>query len=315
MSPASSPTSEHVAELLRVYTELPADYVPRLHVGSVVGTSTVSPGMLRVTLGGDDLRDFPTSGIGDEYVRLFFPDAHRETVWPRLISNSCEYPDDAAPLPMRTYTIRAHRPGEVDIDFVIHPGGIAADWAAAAEPGQQVGITPPRHLYQRPDWAHRQILLADEPALPAALRIAELTAHLIPTTVIGEVRGAHCQIEADTDAAVEYIWLRGSGNGHAPSSLEKVLRRTEIDEQTFVWVASETRINRATRKLLRHDRKRPADGYRTVGYWIDNSEEWESRYAALAPEIRAHLDALYESSQGSEEIVDEVFRIYEAAGL
>lgn len=34
----------------------------------------VTAGMLRVTFGGPGMSDFPTTGVGDEYVRLFLPD-------------------------------------------------------------------------------------------------------------------------------------------------------------------------------------------------------------------------------------------------
>lgn len=80
--------------------------------------------MIRVTLGGDDLLDYPTTGIGDEYVRLFFPDeAHLEPRLPFVSGRGWDYEEGVEPSQMRTYTIRDHRPGEIDIDFVIHEGG------------------------------------------------------------------------------------------------------------------------------------------------------------------------------------------------
>lgn len=47
-------------------------YQPRIHLGVVTRTLRLGPGMVRVTLGGEDMRDYPTTGVGDEYVRLFF---------------------------------------------------------------------------------------------------------------------------------------------------------------------------------------------------------------------------------------------------
>ena len=46
----------------------------KLMTGTVLGRGNVTPGMVRVTLGGDGLRDFRSTGVGDEYVRFFFPD-------------------------------------------------------------------------------------------------------------------------------------------------------------------------------------------------------------------------------------------------
>lgn len=296
------------------YVGLGPEYEPRIHVAAVTAVRTITEGMLRVTLAGPDMADYPTSGIGDEYVRLFFPPNESAPIWPFLDGRGWDYPAGIEPMEMRTYTIRAHRPGEVDVDFVVHDGGVAAAWAAQATPGKRVGLTPPQPIYERPDWARRQILIADEPALPAALRIVELTSDDVETVVIAEVRGHANQVEAQHGNAF-YTWLRGSGNGHAPSSLVPALRRAALDDSTFVWVAGEARLTREARKYLRHERKMAAEAYRAVGYWIDNGEEWSARYEALGPEVHARLEALYESDRDTEEIMDEVFRVYEAAGL
>ena len=45
----------------------------KLLTGTVLGRRMVSPGMVRVTLGGEGLAGLKTTGVGDEYVRLFLP--------------------------------------------------------------------------------------------------------------------------------------------------------------------------------------------------------------------------------------------------
>ncbi|WP_292016681.1 siderophore-interacting protein [Marinobacter sp. HL-58] len=57
--------------------------------------------MLRITLGGDGLEDFP-QGQKSAYIKLLFLQG-----------------GDARPL-MRIYTIRKQRPEEIDVDFVMH---------------------------------------------------------------------------------------------------------------------------------------------------------------------------------------------------
>lgn len=297
------------------YPGLPGGYEPRIHRGIVTRTRRLGAGMVRITLGGEDMHNYPTTGIGDEYVRLFFPDMPDEDVrLPFVTERGWDFAGGVEPSQMRTYTIRNHRPGEVDIDFVEHDGGIAAVWALQARPGQQVGINPPKALYNRPGWARRQILVADEPALPAALRIAELTADGVETLVIVEVRGADYQLQAEADG-VAYTWLRGTGNGHGPSELVRTLQRATIDEQTYVWVASETRLTREARAYLRQKRALAKDAYKCVGYWTDRAEEWRVRYDELGQEFHAKVESLYDSDRDTEEIVDEVQRLYEAAGL
>ncbi|GAA3648065.1 siderophore-interacting protein [Microbacterium marinilacus] len=299
------------------YPGLPEDYAPRIHLGIVTATRRVGAGMLRITLGGHDMHDYPTTSVGDEYVRLFFPDRPEDDVrLPFATERGWDFADGVAPSEMRTYTIRAHRPGEVDIDFVEHDGGIAAAWAAQARPGQQVGVNPPKALYDRPVWARRQILVADEPALPAALRIAELTAADVPTTLVLEVRGTEHQLLPDAPGdAAEIVWLRGTGNGHAPSELAAAVRRADVADDAYVWVASETRVTREIRTHLRRERSLPADAYKIVGYWTDRAEEWRERYDALGEEFHNRVRELYDSDRETEEIVDEVQRLYEAAGL
>lgn len=293
-------------------------YVPRIHTAEVTGARRLGPGMVRVTLGGADMHDYPTTGVGDEYVRLFFPDEPEgEVRMPFLADRGWDFPEGVEPAPMRTYTIRDHRSGEVDIDFVVHEGGLAADWALQARPGQRLALNPPQALYGRPAEARRQLLVADEPALPAALRIAELTAHEVATTVLVELRAREnaLLIELGGEDPVRYRWLSGTGNGATPSQLVDALRREEIAEDTYVWVAGETRLTRQARSFLRHELSLPAAAYKCVGYWTDRAEQWRARYEELGEDFHERVRALYASDGDAEEIADEVQRMFEAVGL
>lgn len=296
---------------------------PRIHLATVTGITRLGPGMIRIHFGGEDLADYPTTGIGDEYVRLFFPDTPEEDIrMPFVTERGWDFPEGVEPAEMRTYTIRSHRPGAIDIDFVVHPGGIAAEWALAAKPGYQLALTQPRDLYDRHAGATAQVLIADEPALPAALRIAELTAHLLPTRIICEIRGHGNELvpvfpHGEPTPGVELTWLRGSGNGDRPSQIPDLLGRLDLpaDGSTFVWVAGETRVTRAVRRYLRHDLGLPAESYRVVGYWTDREEEWSAGYAALDPAVRAQIDALYASELDVDDAVDRVDQILTDVGL
>jgi NADPH-dependent ferric siderophore reductase len=44
------------------------------HLATVIRREMPSPGMVRLIFGGEGLRQFRSTGIGDEYLRLFFPD-------------------------------------------------------------------------------------------------------------------------------------------------------------------------------------------------------------------------------------------------
>lgn len=299
----------------QAYPHLPEEYAPRIHRAEVVAVHRIGPGMIRVVLGGADMDDYPTTGIGDEFVRLFFPEhPDYEAPSPFLTDRGWDYPPGAEPSPARIYTIRGHRPGEVDIDFVEHEGGIAAAWAMQARPGQQVALNPPKAIYNRPEHMRRQLLIADEPALPAALRIAELTAADVETHLLLEVRGEKYRLFADAPDA-EYTWVCGTGNGRAPSELARMLRRRGVDEETFVWVAAETKATRHIRTYLRQELGRSNESYTWRGYWTDKAEEWRARYDALGEDVRARIQALHASDRDGDEVLDEVQKLYEAAGL
>ena len=49
----------------------------------VVETNRLTTGMLRVTFGGPGLQEFLSTGVGDEYLRVFLPaDGQNEPTWP-----------------------------------------------------------------------------------------------------------------------------------------------------------------------------------------------------------------------------------------
>lgn len=294
------------------------DFVPRVHRAVARTIRRLSPGMIRVTLGGADMADFPTTAVGDEYVRLFFPDVPHDTVrLPRAEGRGWSYAEGTRESDMRTYTIRNHRKGEIDIDFVDHPGGVASTWANSVQPGNEIGIITPRALYSAPQSAGQQILVADEPALPAALRIAESSAQRIPTTIIAEVRGVDYRLHADVEGAdISYIWLHGSGNGHSPSQLLSVLERTPVAEDTYVWVATESRISRLARSHLRGTLNHERELFTCIGYWTDKSEQWSTAFDACGPQFREKIDALYaDTERDIELIIDDVNALYLDAGL
>jgi NADPH-dependent ferric siderophore reductase len=217
---------------------------------------------------------------------------------------------------MRTYTIRNHRPGEIDVDFVVHDGGVAANWAGHAHVGDELGLNAPKELYNLPANATHQVLIADEPALPAALRIAELSAGQVTTHIVCEVRNAQNKIEPSMPGT-RYTWLQGSGNGARPSQLAHIVRTLDLDSSgtTYVWVAGETRMTREIRTYLRKTLGLPNPAYKVVGYWTDKSEQWMQRYEALDQSVKDQIDELIANAEDLEVALDQVNEIYTRVGL
>ena len=86
----------------------------------------LTPNMIRIVFGGEDLRRFATSGDPDERLVVVLPrPGERETPAPvRQPDGTLDYPADDEP-EIRSYTVRrfdADKP-EMVVDFVRHVGG------------------------------------------------------------------------------------------------------------------------------------------------------------------------------------------------
>lgn len=301
----------------------------KFHRGEVTSVQRLTPGMIRVTVAGDGLVDFESSGIGDEYIRTFFPpgEDRQDLPLPIPTEKAWEWPEGATQSPMRNYTIRAHRPeiGEVDIDFVVHEGGVAAAWALAAEPGDLLGFNTPAGLYEAPADLQWQLLVADQTGLPAALRLAESAPEGVRTRVVLEVPDAEHEQPCDAPHA-EVRWIHG-GNGHGPSRLDEVIAAslqelvTTIDDDSadlpggYVWVAGETKVLRAVRRHLRKELKLPAERYKVVGYWTERAEEWRERFQSLDQGVKDELRDMWSEERDAEDITDDYEARLESLGL
>ncbi|MFI2209089.1 siderophore-interacting protein [Streptomyces sp. NPDC020141] len=268
----------------------------------VARVQPLSATMIRVTLTGGDLPGFTSTGVGDEYVRLFFPHGpdRSDLSLPVATESSWETPEGRPTAPMRTYTVRAVRPElhEIDVDFVVHDHGVAATWASAARPGDPVGLNSPTALYDPPADLTRQILVADLTGLPAVARILENTPDHITTRVIIEVPDEASALPLPAHPRTKVTWTYG-GNGHSPSRLGELIAAALPEDSdltgTYLWTAGETTALRAVRKHLRKTLALPTDRFKVVGYWVPNADTWTERWEALPATVKAELEALWEA--------------------
>src|SRR5882757_1353924 len=142
----------------------------------VLRTHLVTPRMTRVTLGGDELAGFPGDGP-DQRIKLFFPmPGQRRPAMPRASSGGPVWPPGEPRPVIRTYTVRRFNAaaGELDVDFVLHgEHGPAAAWAAAAAPGDWIGVSDPGGRYRPDPAALAHLVIGDESALPAIATVLE----------------------------------------------------------------------------------------------------------------------------------------------
>ncbi|KRF19786.1 hypothetical protein ASG90_20385 [Nocardioides sp. Soil797] len=229
----------------------------------------LTPKMVRLTLGGPDMDGFE-SHIADEHCKLVFPDADTgETRAPVQDGARLAWP---SPFPTcRDYTIRRYDAvaGEIDIDFVVHAGGVASEWAQSCEIGSTVWLAGPRPAMVVPPEFGFLVLLGDETALPAIGRwLSEMPADARGVVAV-EIDGPAEEQELPVPAGVTLTWLHR--DGAAPGSttlLGDFASSIELpsDVHSYVWAGGEAISLKPVRQWARSTghTKHQSD---ITGYW------------------------------------------------
>lgn len=241
----------------------------------VVGKDLVTPRMLRIRFGGDDLARFGL--FGSMHIRMLFPTSENpDPVWPVMGPNGLPaWPSETKRPISRAYTVRRldADAGWMDVDFVMHEDhGVASSWASHAAEGDVVGVLGPvgRPL-KAAGW---YVLGADETGLPA---VARLLAGLAPDTrgvAYIEVEDAAEEQELDRPDGFELRWLHRKGGPTDLSSGLSTLVCNEVwpeHEQTFGWFAAEASVARKVREHWRIVRGLGRDRTLVAGYWQRDS--------------------------------------------
>lgn len=199
-------------------------------------------------------------------MKILFADPHGQLPLPIQDGDKLIWP---RPLPVsREYTVRRYDidAGELDIDFVVHEGGLASAWATAVQPGDRIWIAGPPRGTVVPDVYDFYVLVGDETALPAIARFA----NELPATAAGRigviVHDPEEGQELIVPAGVEVTWLYRDADalGLVVNFLSAV--KPPAGARTYLWVAGEQRLLKAARDwaqthgVRRHDRH-------TTGYW------------------------------------------------
>ena len=186
----------------------------------------LSANFTRVTFTGPDLATFGTLGL-DQRINLVFPidgigfsdfgwndpqplpDGHWYSLW-RALPNEARNP-------LRVYTVRAIRPGdlELDVDFVTHGDGPAMRWLADATPGAELIVIGPDALSESShlgsDWhpgdAHQLLLVGDGTAAPAIAAILESLPEHLPAHAIIEIPDAADVLDLAVGPRVTVDWV------------------------------------------------------------------------------------------------------------
>ncbi|GAA1245895.1 hypothetical protein GCM10009676_34850 [Prauserella halophila] len=260
---------------------------------TVSATRRLTPHLLRVTLTGDDLDGFGTAAP-DQYVKVFFPhgDRTRPDLPPPIEGDTASWyrtylamPDDVRP-PMRTYTVRAFRPEqcELDLDFVLHPdGGPASTWASSARPGDEVALMGPHGIYAVPEDATWQLLVGDESAIPAIAAILEQLPRDACARVFIEVGDPADRFDLPSPAAdVDVRWIVRSPGSYGDAVLDAVRAADLPPAAPYAWLAGEAELVKFARRHLVRDRGVDKRAVTFTGYWRKGRSEEEIGRESLA---------------------------------
>lgn len=259
---------------------------------TVVRVQDLSPRLRRITLRVHDVEALDVKAAPDSAVGVYFPGGQG-----------------------RTSTVR-HCDGDLaTVDVVLHGHGVATGWATGAVPGDRVGLDHTRSWYAPGPDTDWQLLVADLSGLPAAARIIENLPDDIPVTAIVEVAAAQDLDYLPARANVTLVSSIGTGNGHAPSDLARMVGGLEQPGgRGYCWFAGEAAESRAVRKHLR-GAGWAIDQLDVTGYWRFDSQTWDARFAQVSEEVVAvwtRAVAEGKSHRAADEEFDEAL---ERAGL
>jgi NADPH-dependent ferric siderophore reductase len=258
----------------------------------VLRTAPLGPSMVRVTFGGTCLDGGPggfVSGGRDQRFKIFLPHPHQDApVMPADWSPDTWFNDWRALDPaergiMRSYTVRAQRPGELDADFALHPGGTsgpASRWASAARPGDRVVVLGPTGPDNggcdfRPPPGRPVVIAGDLTALPAiAGNLAWLPAGT-PARVLVETPHPGDRQDLPSDADAEIGWVPAGG-------LLDAVRGASVPDGAYAWIAGESATVKALRRHLVNERGLHRRDVTFTGYWRRGATEEDLLAEAVA---------------------------------
>ncbi|MGW6462017.1 siderophore-interacting protein [Streptomyces sp. NPDC055078] len=247
----------------------------------VLRSERLTPAMIRVAFGGDDIARMATAGR-DQRIKLFFPQpGETAPVTPDTAQDdwyaAWRALDPGVRGIMRTYTVRELRrdPHELIVDFAAHDGpGPASRWVRDAGPGARVGVLAPigeengGYDFRPPDDTDWVLLTGDESALPAVAGILETLPPSLPTRVWIELHDLADRQDLPTEADARITWLTGEG------ATTDAIRTAELPPgRPYAWIAGQSTTVKAVRRHLVGERGIDRRRVKFTGYWRKGASE------------------------------------------
>jgi NADPH-dependent ferric siderophore reductase len=241
----------------------------------------ITPHVIRVVLGGDELAGLGAGEFTDHYVKLLF--AQPGVSYPQPLDMEQirrDMPREQWPR-MRTYTVRCWDPQALELAIdVVHHGdvGLAGPWAARVLPGEEVFFMDPGGAYAPSEHADWHLLVGDESALPAIAASLERLPVDACARVFVEVEGTEDEQKLASSGDVNITWLHRKGGVVGEGLVEAVSALEFLPGSVHAFVHGEANFVKKLRHLLRVERGVPREQLSISGYWRSGSDEdgWQS---------------------------------------
>jgi NADPH-dependent ferric siderophore reductase len=236
----------------------------------------LSPHTVRITAGGPGFDALRMSEFTDKYAKIIFADPGLGLTPPYDLAALRESLPPARQPVTRTYTLRradAQR-RQVAVDFVVHGDeGIAAPWAAHAQPGDILTLSGAGGAYRPDPGCDWHLLIGDESALPAICSALEA----LPGDARGLAYLETCDpgeyLDAAPPSGVEFIWLHRPQPGSRPRLLaDAVAAGPWLPGRAGVFAHGERESMKAVRAVLKA-RLGDGDQVSLSGYWASGRTE------------------------------------------
>lgn len=259
---------------LTTASPLVRDDLPQFEM-TVVAVADLGGGMRRVTFEAPELAGFEPVGP-DEYFGLVMPRPGRDLVMPdpqplNVRASIADIPQDDRP-DLRWYTIRSHDPAaaRIEVDIVTHgDSGPGSAWTVRAAAGDRVGFRASGALYRGLGLEGRQVLIADETAIPSVAAVLEAQGG----PEAAAARGVEVHVEVADPAVLDgydlgaaHVHVRTGVPGSAVVPALAAHLATGGDPVVYAWACGESDLAAGARRVLvRHgvDRRR----IYFCGYW------------------------------------------------
>ncbi|MCT4703852.1 siderophore-interacting protein [Enterobacteriaceae bacterium H20N1] len=228
---------------------------------TVKSKENVAECFYRIIFTSERLSGFSSLGF-DDHIKVFFPGEDGKLVMPEITDEGIVW--DEGPRPAsRDYTPLAFdaASNELTIDFYIHDGGVASNWAAAAKAGDTLMIGGPRGSLVVPTDYSWQLYICDESGLPAVRRRLQSLPENITARVLVNSHHSGTQSYLSEFAHAEIEWLDGE------SIAEKLKNLAIPAHDYFVWITGEGEEVKRLSDTLLATHELDSDYVRAVAYW------------------------------------------------